>query len=455
MELREYQKDLINSIKKEIAKGEKRIVAVLGCGGGKSVILADITKSATYKENRVLFLVHRKELKEQITNTFKAYGVNMRFCDVVSTQTYKKRFKDYQKPNLILIDEAHTNLATYKQIFEDNPNCIKIGFTATPTRLKEKSLGELFNVMVKSVSTQWLIDNNFLSDFTYFSTPLADVKNIKVKRGDYDQAELKDVMENKIIYEDSYRQWEKLAKNKKTMIYCASIEASKETVKEFVKHGVNAVHLDGTTPKKEREQIIKDFRLGKIKVLSNAMLFSEGYDDKEIECVLLLRPTLSLALHTQQAMRGMRYKEGKKTIIIDCVGNVYKFGLPTQEHEWSLEIKQKGTGENLFIKRCDTCFSVIPANCRTCPCCGFEFEIEPKESKSKKIIKDDLVEINKDFKLQDVKLIDFKASNWEEVVEFQKAKKYKFIWCIHYALKNNIAIPPKYNHIKQLALSKY
>ena len=74
-----------------IILGHKSIVSVLGCGGGKSVIQAEIARSATDKGNRVLFLVHRKELCEQITNTFTRQGVNMDLCSVSMVQTVSRR----------------------------------------------------------------------------------------------------------------------------------------------------------------------------------------------------------------------------------------------------------------------------------------------------------------------------------------------------------------------------
>lgn len=444
MELRGYQNKLIHKIENHIKNGYRSIVAVLGCGGGKSIIQAEITYKATLDNKQVLFLVHRKELCEQIKNTFRNHGVNMALCNIVSTQTYKNKSYKYPKPNLIIVDEAHTNLNIYKKVFDEN-DCIKLGFTATPTRLKEGGIGQLFDILVESVSTQWLIDNNYLSDFKYYSFKLVDTANLKIKAGDYDKTELKDVMENNIIYLESVKQWLKLAKDKKTIVYCTSIKSSQETTKEFIKQGINAVHLDGTTPKKEREKIINDFREDKINVLCNAMLFSEGYDDKNIECVMLLRPTMSLALNIQQSMRGMRYKGGKTCIIIDCVGNIYKHGLPTETRKWNLEGKMPK--ETIKIKECPSCFAVYSPNKKECPFCGFESKIIIDKPSSKKEISGDLVEIDKTFKLSNIKLKDFNGKTWKEVEEFRKAKNYKFAWSLHYAINNKIPIPPKYNSV--------
>src|SRR5690625_7974550 len=87
--------------------------------------------------------------------------------------------------------------------------------------------------------------------------------------------------------------------------------------KEFQEQGINAVHFDGETPKKERKQIIKDFRKGKITILCNVDLISVGFDCPDVDCCILLRPTDSTALYIQQACRALRYREGKTAIILD------------------------------------------------------------------------------------------------------------------------------------------
>lgn len=447
MELRPYQNELIDNLRNVLKKGIKSVVAVLGCGGGKSVIQAEIAKRFTDSSKFVIYLVHRKELCEQITNTFSNHGVDMDYCLVTSIQTFRRRKNLYFEPSLILVDEAHTNLHAYKQVF-DKFSCFKIGFTATPTRLKEKGLNILFQEMVQSVSTRWLIDNKFLSPFKYFSVPLVDLEGVKSSSNEFNMVDLKDVMENNILYTGAVEQWKKLADNKKTMIYCTSVESSKQTIEEFKRNNINAVHVDGSINKDERDKIIKDFRSGKIKVLSNVMLFSEGYDDKDIECVLLLRPTKSVALHTQQAMRGMRYKEGKTCIIIDCVGNVYRHGLPTEQRNWSLSQKQKKQNE-ISIKECKNCFALVEFFHRECPHCDFPFISNTGANDSKQEVKSDLIELDENFTLSKIHLKDFIGSSWEDVEEFRKAKKYHFFWSLHYCLKHNISIPPKYNKYKE------
>ena len=162
MQLRPYQQKLIADIKGSLKKGNKSVVAVLGCGGGKSVIQAEIARSATDKGNRVLFLVHRRELCQQISNTFARQGVNMELCSVCMVQTVSRHIDDIPKPQIIITDEAHHSTAnTYKKIYNRFP-VVRLGFTATPCRLNAGGLGEEYDDLITSVSTRWLIENNFL-----------------------------------------------------------------------------------------------------------------------------------------------------------------------------------------------------------------------------------------------------------------------------------------------------
>ena len=92
-------------------------------GGGKSIIVADMAKKATQKGNRVLFLVHRKELCDQIDKTFRSWGVNMKLCKIMMVQTASRRLKNIPEPQLIITDENHHCLAnSYKRIYERFPN---------------------------------------------------------------------------------------------------------------------------------------------------------------------------------------------------------------------------------------------------------------------------------------------------------------------------------------------
>lgn len=441
--LRPYQDELIGNIRTSLRNGNKSIVAVLGCGGGKSIIQGSIAKNATDKGNRVLFLVHRKELCQQIANTFCSIGVDMSLCDVSMVQTVTRRLHKLPDYDLIITDEAHHSTAkSYTNIYEHYPDVVRLGFTATPCRLNKGGLGEVYGDLITSVSTQWLIDNKYLSPYKYYSVKLADTSKLHTVAGEFKQDEVAELMQNKEVYGDTVKQWKRLAEGKKTIVYCATVEASKKTSERFLAEGYSSIAIDGNTPKNERETAMERFRNGEITVLCNCELFGEGLDVPDCECVVLLRPTQSLTLFIQQSMRSMRYMPNKTAIIIDHVGNCYRHGLPDDEREWSLEPKQKQ--ENFVkIRECKNCFSVYPPTKPKCPYCGAEATHEIRKD-DKKTVEVDLVELKRQEDIRNTKPNEADLKTWEEVVEFQKIHKYHFNWCIRYAQKHGIEIPRKY-----------
>jgi superfamily II DNA or RNA helicase len=258
---------------------------VAPCGSGKSVVLSHIIDLSVKNGKNILFLVHRKELCEQIAKTLIDFNVDMSNIEIYMIQTACRRIEKIKKPDIIIVDEVHHILSTtYLKVINNFEDALLLGFTATPIRMNEGGLGKIFQSMVESVSVAWLIENKFLAPYKYFCIKLADFSNTKVKQGDYDKKEVNILMENNAIYGETLSNWENIAKNKKTIIYCSSIESSKSTTEQFKNNGYNAEHLDGTTPKKVREETIQKFRNGNIEILSNVDLFGEG--KRQSPCVM-------------------------------------------------------------------------------------------------------------------------------------------------------------------------
>lgn len=442
MKLRPYQAELVQKIKLSMVRGHRHIVAVLGCGGGKSVIQASIAKSATDKGNRVLFLVHRRELCDQIERTFSSMGVNMALCQIGMVQTVTRRIAKIPEPAVILQDEAHHALSrTYRRIYDAFCGAYLLGFTATPQRMNEGGLGDVFDDLIESVSTEWLIQNHYLSPYEYYGVTLADTKGLHTRHGDYVKEELAELMEQHVIYGDTVKNWKRYADGKQTIVYCASIAASKETVAAFRSIGVQAVHLDGATPKRERERAVQAFRDGTIQVVCNVDLFGEGFDVPDCEAVVLLRPTKSLTLHIQQSMRSMRFKPGKTAIILDHVGNYLRHGLPDDKREWTLKTKKRKTKNEIRVRTCPNCYAVLRATATRCPQCGAELKQTQTEQDQK--VKDMLLQ-----KISHQPYNSYhKCQTWDQLELFRKAKKYKFAWSLHKAVELQIPIPSKYMYM--------
>jgi len=435
--LRPYQQELVDEARKAIAQGSKGVLIQSPPGSGKSVVIAEIAKLTTQNNGYVLFIVHRKELVEQITNTFKKHEINMNKVRIDTVMRTRNRLERIREPTLIITDETHHSRAkTYREIYDYFPNAWRLGFTATPWRMSGKGFEDIYDEMVSGKSVQWLIENDSLAPFDYYSVNLADLNQLKKSStGDYTKKSMDNAVTN-AVYGDAVEHYKKLANNQQAILYAHSVEASKGFAEAFEQKGIKAVHADAKTPKKEREKIMDDFRNGKIKVLCNVDLISEGFDVPDCRVVILLRPTASLVLHMQQSMRSMRYKPNKQAIIIDHVANYAKHGIPTTEHEWSLKDREKkknnSSNKNTIpLKECTSCFGVVESKETICPLCGHEFEVEINELETvdTKLERIDELSFKTDYekiKWASKKVSDLKTI--EDYVKYAEAKGYKKSW---------------------------
>lgn len=436
--LYDYQQNLVDQARNELAKGHKSVLLISPAGSGKSVVIAEIARLTTAKGGRVMFTVHRQELVSQIIQTFKANGVNLDLCTIMTVGKIKNRMDHLPKPSLIITDETHHSKAkTYQQIYEFYADVPRLGFTASPWRMNGAGFEDVYETMVEGPTVEWLIANNKLAPYTYYSVKLVnDQKLKKSSTGDYTNKSIDDAI-GKTIFGDVVKTYQDKVNGQKTIIYAHDIEYSKMTAQAFRDAGIEAVHCDSKTPKGERNRIMRDFKAGKIKVLCNVDLISEGFDVPDCSCVIMLRPTQSLVLFIQQSMRCMRYQPDKQATIIDHVANYKRFGMPDTPREWSLtgwkkNKKKKSDSSGPPIKTCNHCFAVVPAQCRQCPICGCVIEVDAdgmQEDKQAKIEK--ISEFKFTTNYEEVRLAKKKpedAKNMKELYAMAKAKKFKSGW---------------------------
>lgn len=356
----------------------------------------------------------------------------MKHVTLGMVQTIVRRLDRTPQPELIVIDESHHILASsYKKIIEYFHEARVIGFTATPVRINGGGLGDINDTLIEKVDAKWLIENNFLSPYKYFAPEVIQTNNLDIKRtGEYDITQLDEQFNQRKVWGDVIKHYRKLADGEQAILYASSLYQSQKMAASFEQVGITAAHIDGKTPKTERDHIIQQFRNGEIKVLCNLDLIGEGFDVPDCSTVIMLRPTQSLSLYIQQSMRGMRYRPEKTSIIIDHVGNVSRFGLPDMERTWTLEPKKGSNSKKAEapVKICPDCFMTVLSSNKQCEHCGHEFKVEAKP-----IQIDDAAELQEI--TEPIFQVDYSSpndcKNMKELYEYAKQHNYKRGWAYH------------------------
>ena len=401
-ELRPYQKKFIDDIRQSFARGNRRVCGVMPCGAGKTLATADMTKKSAAKGKRVVFMVHRKELIEQTSKTFSAMGIKHGIVSsqvepayelpvqIASVQTLKNRLDKIAAPDFLIVDECHhIEAETYKTIVKQW-DCHLLGLTATPIRMGGKTLHDSFDALVIGPSINELIAHSYLADYEYFASTDANLDGLQIRAGEYTNESMSRTLDRMEVIGDVVQSYITHALGRKAICYCINVEHSGHIADTFNARGVRAAHLDGNFYSVERADIIDRFRRGEIDVLCNVELFGEGFDVPDMDCVILARPTKSLTLFIQQAMRPLRVdplNPDKKAIILDHVKNFERFGALMKNRQWSLDENPIEEPEEAPTKLCPNCFEEIALGARVCPECGYEFDFEDIKQSAGKMVK--------------------------------------------------------------------
>jgi superfamily II DNA or RNA helicase len=277
--------------------------------------------------------------------------------------------------DLLIIDEAHhVRAATYERIlghFHDVRGVL--GLTATPIRADGRGLAESFDALVEAATMRQLVEQKFLVPVRMFTSPSLDLSGIHRRQGDYVLNELAARMNQSILVGNIITEWQRLASDRRTVVFAVSIEHSRSITGRFVEASIRAEHLDGGMPEDERDAVLRRVRSGETRVVVNCAILSEGWDQPEISCVVLARPTKSLGLYLQMSGRALRPAPGKSDcIVLDHAGCFQEHG-GIGDRKWTLtDDKPSSSGEAPPEKICPECGLVLAAGVRTCEC-GFVF----------------------------------------------------------------------------------
>jgi superfamily II DNA or RNA helicase len=398
IDLRDYQQDCIGGVRGAYRTGKRSPLLVSPTGSGKTVMFAYIADGTSKKGNKVLILVHRQELVDQTCKTLRAFRVDhgviaagrspdrSHSVQVASVQTLVRRL-DFFRPDLIIIDEAHHGTAgSWRKVIDHNPQARVLGVTATPERLDGRGLKEVFDDLILGPEVRDLIRNGHLSPPVYFAPPQsADLSHLRISRGDFDQREMAEVMDNKAITGDAVEHYARICPGAPAVAFCASVKHAEHVAEQFAAAGFPASTIDGNMDRDRRREVVNMLGDGRLKVLTSCEIINEGFDLPVVSAAILLRPTMSLGLHLQQIGRVLRISPGKdRAYILDHVGNLARHGLAEDSREWSLDgrkkkKKKKGDEEEgPDVRQCPTCYC-CHAPAPTCPQCGHTYEVKERK----------------------------------------------------------------------------
>lgn len=384
--LREYQQQAADrAVNFFNSKTNKNSIIVLPTGSGKSLVIAEI---ANRLDGHTLVFQPSKEILEQNFNKLCSFGIldcsvysasfnskhisRITFATIGSVRNNPELFTQFKN---IIVDECHLvnpKEGMYKTFFEVL-NCKILGLTATPYRLSSSSFGSMlkfitrtrprvFSDLIYNVQISTLLDMGFLSKLNYYSMKPVEwnEQNLFSNSTGADYTDKSIIAEYKRIDFYSYlieivnrlMNPKQGGKRKGILVFTRFLEEAEN----LSKHIDGCQIVSGDTSKKEREQLLSDFKAGLIPVVANVGVLTTGFDYPELDTIVMARPTMSLALYYQIVGRAIRPHPNKESgWIIDLCGNIDRFGkvedLKLTEPKaglWQVENKGKQLTNILF-----------------------------------------------------------------------------------------------------------
>ncbi len=470
-ELRQYQLEAKDKLRKSIAKGNKRIIYYLPTGGGKSIAAVDLIDSLLKKGKKIAFIANRiglvNQFSEHLTEANIPHGIIQgantfgALSDVVvcSIATVGRRGLP-PKIDFVIIDEAHSVAGSneYKKLIFQLNNIYWVGLTATPFSkglakiYQELSNEPLFQDIIVGATIPELIKLGSLVDCTIYSPSEPDLKNCRLQKNgfgelDYNEDDLGQAIDKPELIGDIVSHWFKIAKNSKTVVFATNVRHSKHIVDEFLRYGIATEHLDGYMTAEQKKPILDRYASGETLVISNVALLREGWDTPSCSTMILARSTRSLISWIQMCGRVLRPHTGKEcAVILDHSGTAIRLGYPTDELPLKLcdgtkPESKKDKPEKKDIK-CPSCHHVKKQRGK-CEKCGHEPEYKHEKSDIE-VLEGTLKKLERKPKAE-VKSKDVCQAWYSQLLCYAKSKGYKSGWAAN-QYKNKFGVYPRGLH---------
>ncbi|MFZ9048633.1 MAG: DEAD/DEAH box helicase [Poseidonia sp.] len=406
---RYYQQEAVDAVWECIRHTDQNPLVVLPTGAGKSLVIAMIIRQALKWQGRAMVLAHRKELLQQNHEKIQAlaeidaglYSAGLKrrdFTDDIicaGIQSVHARALEFGVRQLVIVDEAHlinddsdSMYGRFLQtLSEVNPNVRCIGLTATPYRTGTGTIARpegLFQDITYEAQTQELIEKGFLCPLTSSSTTSVDTGQIKVRGGEFVLQDMeKRFTETGVVEAAVLELLNKAAGRKSVLVFCCGVAHAKmvsELISRTAKEPVGVV--TGETADGERKEILAAFRSGSLRWLVNVDVLTTGFDAPRVDCVAVLRATMSPGLFAQIVGRGLRISPEKQDcLVLDFGNNIERHGSLDDPYYGKAGGAGTGTAagrkgateedeEDDLERVCKKCQWTVSSGDLNCPNCG-------------------------------------------------------------------------------------
>jgi superfamily II DNA or RNA helicase len=391
----------------------------LATGAGKTAIFSAMAASSRQRGNAVWICVPRGELLEQASESLSrlavphgrisaghqesaAFGVHL-----VSSSTLIRRWDRIRtRPDFLVIDECHLHYDRQAEIIARFPETKILGVTASPERLDGRGLSDLYEVLVEGPDTRTLVEQGFLVPCRYYAPPLEGLDTVHRRGTEYDEAELAELLTRRKVYGSAIEHYRKHATNadgsgKAALVFTRSVAAAEDVAQRFSAAGYRFEPISGQTPTRQRAALVAGLRDGGLDGLVNCEVATYGLDVPRVECLILLRPTLSKALQVQMIGRGLRPHPGKREcVVLDHVGMLSEFGHPLQPHQWQFHGREKRKREPVQDVRLRLCPETF-LYCERPSCVGCEHNTTQRKTRAEAVVDCQLTEVASPVPLRD------------------------------------------------------